>query len=241
MNQILSLLTFVSTLNSAINPAALVVPKTFDLPDVFEEATIKSLAAEEIWVRDEDVGPILRDNIILQLHYIKGDAWAFRKNDDRAGMNPAPTKGEIMSPDDIDWERLEEPFEGYFVLEQGEVFAFHPEVLPEFDGDNLKAVPARFGYEDGFKTYGGLPGNGVCYLASLINWVAKEAGLETIAKVNHDFYPVPGVPREYGVAIYYLDGSETAKVQNLYIKNTLNRTALFYFSFDGEKVRLGVY
>jgi len=63
--------------------------------------------------------------------------------------------------------------------------------------------------------------------------VASEAGLEVVAKVNHDFYPVPGVPREYGTSIYHLAGSHSSRLQNLYIRNSYEFPVEFcYFASD---------
>jgi len=67
-----------------------------------------------------------------------------------------------------------------FSLNPGEVFAFHANVLPEFENPVI-TMNSKFYIEEGYKAIGGLGGNGVCHLASLINWVGSEAGLEVTA------------------------------------------------------------
>jgi hypothetical protein len=226
MEGIISTLGLLGALTLTFNPEAKV------LPTKIEKQIIKSapaLSSQKIWIRDADVGPVLRDNIILQLHYIKGDVLEFAK------------EGVVTSPNDLDWEALRKPFSGYFILNEGETYAFQPDILPEFQTGKVIATPAKFGWNDGFKSYGGLSGNGVCYLASFMNWVGKGAGLSVTAKVNHDFYPVPGVPREYGTAIYVLPGSSIGKDQNLYITNNLGRPVALFYAFDGEQIEMKVF
>lgn len=121
-----------------------------------------------------------------------------------------------------------------FVLQPGEVFAFHGNVLPEFANPAL-TMNSRFFIEEGYKSVGGLGGNGVCHLASLMNWTASEAGLEVLAKANHSFAPVPGVPKEYGTSI-----RSQNKNQNLYIKNGFDYPVTFVFSADNGEVSLKI-
>lgn len=120
-----------------------------------------------------------------------------------------------------------------FVLQPGEVFAFHPNTLPE-------SVPSAtmnsyFFMEEGYKSLAGLGGNGVCHLASLINWAASEAGLEVTAKANHSFAPVPGVPKEFGTSI-----RSQSPNQNLYIKNGFEVPVVFEFKADSQEVVLKI-
>lgn len=128
-----------------------------------------------------------------------------------------------------------------FVLEPGEVFAFHEQVLPEFKDQPLKTGFSRYEASEGYQTTLGLPGNGVCHLATLMNWAASEAGLEVVALVNHNFAPIPGVPREYGTSIRYLpDGSRNSANQNLYIKNTFDQPVEFVFAVATNKLDLKI-
>ena len=225
MEGIISTLGLLGALTLTFNPEARTLTK-------IQKQAVKSapaLANQKIWVREADVGSVLRDNIILQLHYIKGDVLSFSK------------KGEVNSPDDLDWGALRKPFSGYFILNEGETYAFHSDLLPEFQNGKVIATGATFGWNQGFKSYGGLSGNGVCYLASFMNWVSSDAGLAVTAKVNHDFYPVPGVPREYGTSIYVLPGSTVGQKQNLYITNNLGRPVAFFYAFDGEQIEMKVF
>jgi hypothetical protein len=121
-----------------------------------------------------------------------------------------------------------------FTLEPGEVFAFHANVLPEFEDPKI-TMNSKFYVEEGYQAVGGLGGNGVCHLASLINWVAQDAGLEVTALMNHSFAPVPGVPAEYGTSI-----RSQSPNQNLYIKNGFDYPVKFVFKVDKNKVKLKI-
>ena len=128
-----------------------------------------------------------------------------------------------------------------FTLKPSEVFAFHEDVLPQFEGKVTKTMNAHFNYTDGFKSDGWLMGDGVCHLASLIFWAAKDAGLEALAPTNHDFATIAEVPKEYGVSIYFLPGAHDSNAkQNLYITNTLNKAVDFAFAYDGTRLTVKV-
>lgn len=111
-----------------------------------------------------------------------------------------------------------------FTLNPGEVFAFHDDVLPQFKGRVAQTMNAHFNYEDGFKSDGYLMGDGVCHLASLLYWAARDAGLATLVPTNHNFADIPEVPKEYGVSIFAYD-----PMQNLYITNTFDKPVRFTF------------
>ncbi|MBL7150763.1 VanW family protein [Candidatus Microgenomates bacterium] len=128
-----------------------------------------------------------------------------------------------------------------FVLQPNEVFAFHENIRLEFNDLPVKTGWTKYTAKEGYKTVLGLPGNGVCHLASLMNWVSSEAGLEVIARVNHNFAPVPEVPKEYGTSIRYMrDGSRNTKNQNLYIKNIFDFPVEFVFETDNRGVNLKI-
>ncbi len=127
-----------------------------------------------------------------------------------------------------------------FVLPSGAVFAFHKNILPEYEKGLVMTVGSQFSAEQGFKKAYGIHGNGVCHLASLMNWTASEAGLEVIAKRNHDFSPIPGVPREYGTLISYEEGSKESKEKNLYIKNNFDFPVIFQFKLEKKKIKLRI-
>lgn len=137
----------------------------------------------------------------------------------------------------INVDYLEKAGGGALVLQPGEVFAFHKNILPQFKGEKIITQESGFTLKDGYQSVSGLPGNGVCHLASLMNQVASEAGLEVTAEVNHDFAPVPGIKKKYGTSIYFLpDGGSNSQRQNLYIKNNKDYPVEFRFNLEGEKL-----
>lgn len=121
-----------------------------------------------------------------------------------------------------------------FVLQPNQTFAFHASALPEFANPEV-TMNSRFYADEGYKAVGGLYGNGVCHLASLINWVAQDASLAVTAKTPHDFAPVPGVPKDKDISIKYPD-----KNQNLYIRNNFAQEVKFEFEVTPQKVVLTV-
>lgn len=212
-----TILTFVTLVSIILTPASTVGGEL--LSPVFKKQLV-ILAEHELDLTSREPGAyaneVFTDNILLALHYLKGDV----------------EKGSF------DWEEIRQPFEVAFVLQPGETFAFHGNVLTEFDspaGGPTVTMNSRFFIEEGYKSVGGLGGNGVCHLASLINWVASEADLEVTAKVSHDFYPVPGVSRQYGTSI-----RSQSKTQNLYVQNNFEVPVIFAFSVESEQLRLEV-
>lgn len=216
-NLIASLMIFVST--TVMPAAASAMPLLSPIPVIHQEMV---LAEHQLDLTNRLPNPYgnqgFADNILLALHYLKGD---------------------VELP--VDWEKIREPFEVSFTLQPGETFAFHGNVLPEF-ADPAVTMNSRFFIEEGYKSIAGLGGNGVCHLASLINWVASEVyppaggpGLEVVAKANHNFAPVPGVPREYGTSI-----RSQSPTQNLYIKNTFDYPVTFEFAIDAQTVVLKI-
>lgn len=185
---------------------------------VVEENEILAQESLDLNTRAPDawVSQIMADNILLTLHYLKGDR-----------------------EKEIDWEKARLPFSVTFTLAPGEAFAFHKDILPEFKDKVVKTTGATFHSSEGYKSDGYLFGDGVCHLASLMNWVASQAGLKVTARVNHDFFPVPDVPREFGTTIYYLeDNTSTNQLQNLYIENLFDFPVEFVFLVDNQRVEL---
>lgn len=130
---------------------------------------------------------------------------------------------------------------GVLALQPGEVFAFHKNILPQFEGKKIVTQESGFGVKDGYKVIAGLPGNGVCHLASLMNKTARQVGLEVVSEVNHDFAAIPGIEREYGVSIYFMSGGgNNSAAQNLYIKNNKSFPIKLDFSLEGEQLRFFV-
>ncbi|NIO20081.1 MAG: hypothetical protein GTN76_04890, partial [Candidatus Aenigmarchaeota archaeon] len=93
---------------------------------------------------------------LLSLHYLKGD---------------------VELP--VNWGEVREPFVVSFTLQPGEIFAFHDNVLDEYVNPKV-TMNSEFMTDEGYKSVWGLGGNGICHLASLMNWVAVEAGLEVV-------------------------------------------------------------
>lgn len=168
----------------------------------------------------ESISDVFKDNILLNLAYMDG---------------------KVKSKQDINWDEIKRPSYFEFILEPGQVFAYHDDILDEYKGKVVRSTNAHFNAEEGFKTDGYLFGDGVCHLASLIYWVAKDAGLEALAPVNHDFMEIPEIGREYGVSIYsnpYSTGSHAR--QNLYVTNNKNKPINFLFDYANDKLKVSV-
>ncbi len=164
------------------------------------------------------VNDVFKDNILLTIDY---------------------ATGKKIDPKNVNWAEMSKPFSYTISLKPGEVFAFHDDVLPEFEGKVAKTTNAHFNSVEGFKSDGYLVGDGVCHLASLLYWVAKDAGLKTEAPTNHNFANIPEVPKEYGVSIYATPGANMSdKVQNLYITNDRDKEIAFVFNYDGKNLKI---
>jgi hypothetical protein len=159
------------------------------------------------------VNDVFKDNILLTLQYMDGKA----------------------KTQNVDWKGVEKPFQFELELQPNKVFAFHDAVLPEYQGNVVQTTHSHFNGAEGFKSDGFLVGDGVCHLASLMNWVARDADLEVTARVNHDFAHIPEVPREYGTSIMTPDAN-----QNLYIKNTFKKPVVLRFDYDGSNLTVSV-
>ncbi len=129
-----------------------------------------------------------------------------------------------------------------FTLKPGEAFAFHGDVLPQYEGRIVKTSNAHFNSQEGFKSDGYLVGDGVCHLASLMNLVAIEAKLDTYAPARHDFAVIPDIPKEYGVSIYNYPGRKDDNArQNLYITNSHQKQVTFKFSYNNGDLSMSVF
>lgn len=186
--------------------------------------TDKQLAMHEFSLqnryKESTVNTVFKDNILLTLKY---------------------SAEENITPDNINWEKVEKPFRYTLTLKPGETFAFHDDVLPEYIGKVNKTTNAHFNGTEGFKSSGYLMGDGVCHLASLLYWAARDAGLKTVAPTRHDFAAIPDVPREFGVSIYATPEINTSdQLQNLYIANDKNNDIMFDFIYDGNKLTIDV-
>ena len=122
-----------------------------------------------------------------------------------------------------------------FTLQPGEVFAFHDNVLPKYEANLVKTTNSRFNSFEKFKSDGYLVGDGVCHLASLINWVAQDAGLDVYVPARHDFAKINDVSREYGVSI-----NSNKSYGNLYITNNKDKPVTFEFNYDGTNLSVSL-
>lgn len=169
------------------------------------------------------------------------DAWVndiFKKN---ILLTFAYAQHKVTSPDDINWNEVEKPFTYTLVLAPHELFAFHDGVLPQYKNKVGLTMNAHFNYQEGFKYDGYLVGDGVCHLASLLYWVAKDAQLEAIAPTNHDFAHIESVPREFGVSIFSLPGQEyTSALQNLYLTNNRIHPIHIEFIYNGKTLKVTI-
>lgn len=156
-------------------------------------------------------------------------------------LNIAYMEGKVTKASDINWEQISKPFQYEFKLEPNKTFAFHEDIEDKYRNSLVKTTSAHFNAQEGFKTDGYLFGDGICHLASLIYWVAKDAGLETEAPTNHDFAAIADIPKQYGVSIYsnpYSKGSNV--LQNLYITNNRSKPISFKFEYLENKLKVSV-
>ncbi len=156
-------------------------------------------------------------------------------------LNMAYLRGRVTKAADIKWEEMEKPFQYEFKLEPNKTFAFHSDVKAEYQELLVKTTNAHFNAAEGFKTDGYLFGDGVCHLASIINWAARDAGLSVEAPTSHDFAAIPDVPREYGVSIYSNPAAKGSNIrQNLYITNNKSKPISFKFEYRDNKLKVSV-
>lgn len=160
------------------------------------------------------VNDVFKDNILLNLAYLDG---------------------RVTKASDIKWDEVTKPFTSEFKLEPNQTFAYHADTKANYNSTLVKTTNAHFNSTDGFKSDGYLFGDGVCHLASLINWAAKDAGLSVEAPTNHNFANIPEVPKEYGVSIYDNPYSKAESAQqNLYITNNKSKPVAFKFEYNSK-------
>lgn len=166
------------------------------------------------------VNNVFSDNILLTLAYMRG-----------AVKNGQP----------VDWKNVKGDFTYTLIIKPGQTFAFHDNVLPQYNNVPLETTNAHFDSQQGFESDGWLVGDGVCHLASFMNVVARGAGLEVVSPTPHDFAAIPDVPKQYGVAIYYMpQESGSSALQNLYITNTFSTPVSFVFTHTGNMLHVSV-
>lgn len=154
-------------------------------------------------------------------------------------LTAAYLRGTVKNAADVDWTTIQKPFHYELTLKPHESFAFHDDVLPQFQGKITYTTNAHFDSKEGFKSDGYLVGDGVCHAASLMGWVAKDAGLSVVAPTAHDFAVIPDVPKEDGVAIYDSpDDKQTSALQNLYITNNKDKPVIFAFDYTSDTFKV---
>mgnify|MGYP004417309561 CR=1 FL=1 len=167
------------------------------------------------------INDVFKDNILLNLAYLSG---------------------RVENASQINWDDVRTPSTYEFTLQPGEVFAYHDDVLPEFEGRIAKIGGSHFGAIDGYRSSGALYGDGVCHFATLINWAARDAGLKVVAPTNHNFAVVPGIDPMYGTSIYYDPNQPTvSQMQNLYVENNLDVPVTFVFNNKGDALEVSIY
>lgn len=192
-------------------------PKIFGLSTV--ALASRSFSLENRY-GNEFVNDVFKDNILLTLKYMDGS---------------------VKGKNDISWPEINKPFHYEFSLKPGETFAFHDQILPEYNKNVVKTTNAHFNSYEGFKSDGYLVGDGVCHLASLIYWAALDAGLTAVSPTDHDFAKINEVPKEYGVSIFATPKSKTGgEKQNLYIINNLEKSVTFAFDYNGSELTVNI-
>jgi hypothetical protein len=210
-----------ATIFAAVLMTAAPTNLTFSHPQMVHEQVLSQHAMSlEDRYPVQSVSDVFKDNILLTLYYLSG---------------------KVKDPSQINWDEIHKPFHYEMTLKPGEVFAFHNDVLPQYQGKTIVTTNATFGPSDGFRSDGYLYGDGVCHLASLINWAARDAGLSVNAPTNHNFAVIPEISREYGTAIYYSPGqSQTNEMQNLYVENNLQKPVHFVFDYKDGMLSVSV-
>jgi hypothetical protein len=167
------------------------------------------------------INTVFKDNILLNFSYLSG---------------------KVTDGSNINWNDVHATGTYEVVLKPGEVFAYHDDVLAQYQGKVVKTTNAHFNVSEGFKSDGYLVGDGVCHFASLITWAARDAGLSVVAPTNHDFANIPQVPKEHGTSIYYAPGQPSVnQMQNLYVENTTDRPVRLVFNYANDNLSVAVY
>lgn len=169
---------------------------------------------------NQQVDDVFRDNILLTLSYL--------------------TK-KILHTKEIDWGKIHQSASYELTLSPGEIFAFHDSILSQYQGKKVETTNAHFDASEGFVSDGYLYGDGVCHLASLLNWVAQDAGLSVNAPTDHSFAIIPDIPAKYGTAIYSAPENQySSALQNLYIENTYDVPVKFVFKYENDVLTVTV-
>lgn len=156
-------------------------------------------------------------------------------------LNIAYLGRQVEDKGDINWDLLLQPSHTQFELKPNETFAYHDIVKNEYQSSLALTTETSFNAADGYLSDGYLYGDGVCHLASLMNWVARDAGLEVnVPKDHRSVGPINEVPDEYGVSIYKNAAANIGANNNLYITNNREVPVTFHFEFDGSVLKISV-
>lgn len=162
----------------------------------------------------ETINDVFRKNILLNLAYLNGS---------------------VTEKHQINWEDVQSPQEFQITLNPGETFAYHDDVLQQYEPSVVSTTNSHFNAQEGYLSSGFLFGDGVCHLASIINWAAQDAGLDVTVTKLHSIAPIPDVPDEYGVSIYTIAGvAGSGANNNLYITNNKSVPVSFVFTYDSS-------
>src|SRR3989338_4878723 len=195
------------------SPSAMLKPETFTDKVISE----KQFSLENRYAV-KSVNEVMKKNILLNLAYLNGS---------------------VAKKADINWTQITSPFHFEKTLGVGETFAYHTTVRDEFTAKVAFTTNSTFNAADGYLSDGYLFGDGVCHLASLINWAALEAGLETVVPKDHrSVAHIPDVPDDYGVSIY--KNGNIGENNNLYITNTKDKPVTLHFEYDGINLKVSV-
>lgn len=187
---------------------------------ISQELLAKHTISLEKRYQNPFVNDVFKDNILLDIAYITG---------------------QIHKGENVSWNAIDKPFHKNITISPQETFAFHDALLPDYKGKPIEIAPAHFTSEEGFKNDGYLTGDGVCHLASLMYWTAKDAKLAAYAPIRHDFAPIPQIPKSYGVAIFS-DSSDmqTSEKQNLYITNSYSAPIVITLDYNGKDLQVSI-
>lgn len=189
--------------------------------------------------------PAVQEHVIgehaMSLDTRYANQWVNNVFKDNILLNVAYLSGKVKKASDINWNEIRKPSTSEITLNPGDVFAYHDDILPEYKGKTITTQNSHFGAGDGYRSSGLLFGDGVCHLASLMNWAARDAGLTVVSKVNHNFANIPEVPREYGTSIYATGSNSTnGQMQNLYIENTKAHPVRIVFTYADNILKVSI-
>ena len=195
-------------------------PKTIALAPQQETVLVEHQFSLDDRYPVPSVNNVFKENILLTFYYMED---------------------KIKEGDKVNWDEVNKPFHYEFSLDKDKTFAFQDTFLPQFSSSVTKTTNAHFNGQEGFLSDGYLYGDGVCHLASFINYTAKDARLDVLAPTNHDFANIPEVPREYGAAIFYEPGAlQEDAMQNVYVTNNQLEPIKFIFDYDGHNLKIKI-